>query len=126
MHQPNSIMPSALRRGEVCRRIKLKLLDITNWLPIKMMYHPNGIMGNRCRLFERKRSPIGWSTGVGLRTTTPRLTGLREMPQQRTKPDQQQTCRNNEQNRINNIHAATTNKTESTTDTPQQPTKSNQ
>jgi hypothetical protein len=39
-----------------------------------------------------------------------------DMPEQRTKLDQQQTCRNNEQNRINNIPAGTTNETESATD----------
>jgi hypothetical protein len=54
----------------------------TNWLPIRMMYRPNVILGNRCRLFEAKRSSIGWPTSVELRMTTPRLTGLREMPQQ--------------------------------------------
>jgi hypothetical protein len=32
------------------------------------------------------------------------------MPQQRTKPDQHQTCRNNQRNRINNRHAAITNR----------------
>jgi hypothetical protein len=37
------------------------------------------------------------------------------MPEQQTEPDQQQTYRNNEQNRINNRHAG------STTDMPQQP-----
>jgi hypothetical protein len=34
---------------------------------------------NRCRLFERQTIPIAWPTGVGLRTTTPRLTRFREM-----------------------------------------------
>jgi hypothetical protein len=52
----------------------------TNWLPTRMMYRHNSILRNRCRLFETKRSPIGWPTGVGLRTTTPRLTRLREWP----------------------------------------------
>jgi hypothetical protein len=65
-------------------------------MPIRIMYHPNGILWNRCRLFETKRSPIGWPTGVGLRRTTARLTELREMPQQPTEPNQRQTCRNNE------------------------------
>jgi hypothetical protein len=48
------------------------------------------------------------------------------MPERQTKPNQQQTCRNNEQNWINNIHAGTTNKTESTTDMPEQRTKLDQ
>jgi hypothetical protein len=120
MHQPNSIMLSALHRGEVCRRIKLKLLDMTNWLPIRMTYCPNSIMRNRCRLFERKRSPIGCPTVVGLRTTTPRLRWLREMPQQRKKPNQQQTCHDNQQNRIKNRHVATANRTGPTTGMSQQ------
>jgi hypothetical protein len=98
----------------------------TNWIPIRMTYRPNDILLNRCRLFERRRSPLEWPTDVGLRMTTSRLTGLREMPQQRTKSNQQQTCRNNQQNRINNGHVAITNKIESTTDMPQQATQSNQ
>jgi hypothetical protein len=126
MHQPNSIMPSALHRGEVCRRIKLKLLDIINWLPIRMMYRPSSIIRNRCRLFERKRSPIGWLTGVGLCTTTSRLTELREILQQPTEQNQQQTYHNNKQNRINNRHVTTTSRTKSTTDLSQQWTEPNQ
>jgi hypothetical protein len=48
------------------------------------------------------------------------------MPQQRTKPDQQQTCGNNEQNRVNNRHAATTDKIGLTTAMPEQKTKPDQ
>jgi hypothetical protein len=77
-------------------------LVATNWLPIRMIYRLNSIMRNRCQLFECKRSPIGWPTSVKLRTTTPRSTRLHEMLQQRTEWDQQQSCLNNEQNRINN------------------------
>jgi hypothetical protein len=46
---------------------------------------------------------IGWSTGVRLRMTTPRLTRLHEMLQQ-------------QQNLINNRHVVTTNRTGSTTE----------
>jgi hypothetical protein len=42
--RPNSMMPSALRRVEMCRRIKLKLLDIIKRLPIRMMYRLNSMM----------------------------------------------------------------------------------
>jgi hypothetical protein len=46
------------------------------------------------------------------------------MPQQRTKPNQQPTCDKNEQDRINTSHAATINRTESTTAVPQRATES--
>jgi hypothetical protein len=105
-------------QGRSVPKNQLKLLDITNWLPIKMMYRHNDIPWNCSRLFETKLSPIGCPTGVGLPTTTPRLTRLREMPQQRIKPNQQQTCRNNEQNQMNNRHAGTPNKIQSTRDMP--------
>jgi hypothetical protein len=36
MHGPSSIVPSALGRDKVFQRMKLKLLDLTNWLPIRM------------------------------------------------------------------------------------------
>jgi hypothetical protein len=49
-----------------------------------------------------------------------------DMSQQRTDPNQQQTCRRNEQSRINNRHIATTNKTRSATDMPEQRTGPNQ
>jgi hypothetical protein len=48
------------------------------------------------------------------------------MPQQRTKADQQQTCRNNEQKRINDRHVATSNRTGSTTDMSQLSIKADQ
>jgi hypothetical protein len=48
------------------------------------------------------------------------------MPEQQTKPDQKQTCRNNQQNRTKNRHAERMNKTESTTHMPQQQTKPDQ
>jgi hypothetical protein len=48
------------------------------------------------------------------------------MPERQTEPNQQQTCRNSQQNRINSGHVATTNKTEPTTHMPQQQTKPNQ
>jgi hypothetical protein len=38
----------------MCQRIKLKLVDMTNWPPIRMMYRPNFIMRNHCRLFEHQ------------------------------------------------------------------------
>jgi hypothetical protein len=44
------------------------------------------------------------------------------MLRQRTKPNQQQACRNNEQNQINNRHIGTMSKTESTADMRQKPT----
>jgi hypothetical protein len=43
------------------------------------------------------------------------------MPERPTELNQQQTCRNNEQNPINNRHVVTTNKNGSTIDMPQQP-----
>jgi hypothetical protein len=42
------------------------------------------------------------------------------MPQQQTKPDQKQTCRNSKQNQIRNRHVATANKNKSKTDMLQQ------
>jgi hypothetical protein len=48
------------------------------------------------------------------------------MSQQPTEPDQKQTYRNNEQNRIINSRVATTNKTESTTDMQPQQTEPDQ
>jgi hypothetical protein len=46
-----------------------------------------------------------------------------DMLQQRREWNQQQTCRNNEQKRINNRHAARMNKSESITDMSQQATE---
>jgi hypothetical protein len=48
------------------------------------------------------------------------------MPQQPREPNQQQTCGNNEQNQIKNIHVATTYKNRSKTDMPEQQTKQDQ
>jgi hypothetical protein len=48
------------------------------------------------------------------------------MQEQQTKPDRKQTYRNNQQNRINNRHAATTNETRSKTSMTQQQTKPDQ
>jgi hypothetical protein len=52
IHGPNSIVPSALGRGEVFQRMKLKLLDLTNLLPIGMMHHPQNIMPSALRTVE--------------------------------------------------------------------------
>jgi hypothetical protein len=48
------------------------------------------------------------------------------MSQQPTERNQQDICHKNEQNRINNRHAGTTNKTGLTTDMLEQQTKQNQ
>jgi hypothetical protein len=45
------------------------------------------------------------------------------VPEQRTKLDQQQSCRNNEQNRINKRHGGTSNRTGSRRDMQQEPTE---
>jgi TPR repeat protein len=44
MQRPNPVMLCVLRRGEVFRRMKLKLHDITNLLPIKIMHRLSSIM----------------------------------------------------------------------------------